>query len=102
MHAIDGRIRLKVPEIKKCPQKAQSVTRAIEKMDGIYDVQANPLTGSVLVNFNPDTTDSVRILSRLRRAGYLADSAGMQENMVNFFIKAALELAIQQALFGWI
>ena len=50
-HKLDGRIRIKVPEIQDSPAIAGELESQLAKLNGVAHVQANPLTGYVLVLF---------------------------------------------------
>lgn len=52
-HASPGRIRLKVAEVKDNPLLADEIRRRLATVRGIRQVQANPLTGSVLIRYDP-------------------------------------------------
>ena len=51
-HKLDERIRIKVPEIKDSPTLAGELESRLAKLNGVAHVQANPLTGYVLVLFD--------------------------------------------------
>jgi hypothetical protein len=51
-HKLDGRIRIKVPEIKGSPAMAGELESLLAKLNGVTHVQVNPLTGYVLVLFD--------------------------------------------------
>lgn len=51
-HKLDGRIRIKVPEIKDSPAMAGELESHLAKLNGVVHVQANSLTGYVLVLFD--------------------------------------------------
>ena len=51
-HKLDGRIRIKVPEIKGSPAMAGELESQLAKLNGVAHVQVNPLTGYVLVLFD--------------------------------------------------
>jgi hypothetical protein len=62
---IPGRIRLKATPIKGDPEMAQKITELFSAIKGIQHVEANPLTGSLLVLFNSSdlrSPDSTRLL----------------------------------------
>lgn len=66
VHAIPGRIRLKIRQIQDHPQLAWEVEEQLSRIPGVSDVEANPVTGSVLVLFEdrqPTPADSLRFLS---------------------------------------
>lgn len=70
-HALEGRLRIKVPEIKRSHEKARQVEDLIGSLDGVLSVTANPTTANVLVLFCPKTRTHADIVASLRRADYL-------------------------------
>jgi hypothetical protein len=66
IHAIPGRIRLKIAKVRDNPALALEVEEHLARIPGVERVEANPATGSVLVVFadRPETSeDSIRMLS---------------------------------------
>jgi hypothetical protein len=53
LHATPGRIRLRVPEVKANPALAREIQKQFSTFKGVRRVEANPLTGSVLVLYDP-------------------------------------------------
>jgi hypothetical protein len=51
-HKLDGRIRIKVPEVKGSPVMAGVLESQLAILNGVTHVQVNPLTGYVLVLFD--------------------------------------------------
>jgi hypothetical protein len=49
---LDGRIRMKVPEVKGSPAMAEELESRLVKLNGVAHVQVNLLTGYVLVLFD--------------------------------------------------
>ena len=49
VHAIPGRIRLKVAQVRKNPVLASEIQTRLATVQGIRQVEVNPLTGSVLM-----------------------------------------------------
>jgi heavy-metal-associated domain-containing protein len=65
-HAIPGRIRLKIEQIRNDPARAWDVEEQLSRLPGVSDVEANPVTGSVIVRFEDppgSATDSLAVLS---------------------------------------
>ncbi len=65
-HAVPGRIRLKIDQIKGDPALAWDIEEQLSRIAGVSDVEANPTTGSVVVRFAdapPTATDSLLELS---------------------------------------
>jgi copper chaperone CopZ len=52
LHAIDGRIRVRFPEIRGNRRAAARLRRDLRALSGVTKVEANPLTGSVLVEYD--------------------------------------------------
>jgi hypothetical protein len=63
---IPGRVRLKVSELKDSPEFADKAQRALETVPGIKTIDLNPLTGSVLLTYEPNEItkpESTKVLS---------------------------------------
>lgn len=52
-HAIPGRIRLKVPQVRDNPPFATQIEQRLISIPGVQKVVVNPLTSSVLVLYDP-------------------------------------------------
>jgi hypothetical protein len=66
VHAIPGRVRLKVAQVRKNPALAGEVQTRLAAAPGISRVEVNPLTGSVLMLYEaPDAAspDALRALA---------------------------------------
>jgi copper chaperone CopZ len=75
LHVMDGRLRVKIPETKRCVSKALHVEEVIRSLPGITHVTANPTTGNVLVLFDSAQLTHDEILSALKEADYLQEHA---------------------------
>jgi Heavy metal associated domain 2 len=71
MHALEGRIRVKVPEIKGSPAKAGELERQVQWQSGIHSIKANPTTGNVLIYYDSQKTEQEKILNIMKEFGYL-------------------------------
>jgi cation transport ATPase len=71
MHALEGRIRIKVPEIKGSPIKAGELERQVQWQSGIHSIKANPTTGNVLIHYDSQKTEQNEILKTMTEFGYL-------------------------------
>ena len=114
IHALNGRLRIKVPEVKGLPVKAVGLEGALRNTDGITSVRANPTTGNVLVLYDPERIRQHEVLSALQRLGYLhlwhdavvrtpdrADPRtleGIGETFARTFMHTTVELAVQRLL----
>jgi hypothetical protein len=66
IHAIPGRVRLRVRELKDNPALAEALEARLAEVPAIRSVEANPVTASVLVLYRVEhiaTPDSLRMLS---------------------------------------
>ncbi|MGO9394377.1 MAG: HMA2 domain-containing protein [Desulfobaccales bacterium] len=72
VHALAGRLRIKIPRIKGAADQAQELEQHLQQFAGIESVSANPTTGNVLVLYNPHCIDQWRIILSLRESGYLS------------------------------
>jgi copper chaperone CopZ len=112
LHVLDGRLRIKVPEVKGAPLKASKVTGALSKLRGVTYVQANPTTGSVLVLFESEIISPEQIVQALRQTGCLLEAgvvsppAGVQERvgqrLAETLLHSVFEAAIQRAILSLI
>jgi copper chaperone CopZ len=66
LHILDGRLRIKVPEVKRSPEKALQVEETLQSLNGVTHVKANPTTGNVLVLFESELVTHECVVSRLK------------------------------------
>jgi hypothetical protein len=52
LHVLEGRIRIKIPELKGAPEKAQEIKGHLSATAGVHSVQANPITGNALILYD--------------------------------------------------
>ncbi len=76
LHALEGRIRIKVPEIKGSPAKAGELERKVQWHSGIHSIKANPTTGNVLIYYDSQKTEQEQILTTMQEFGYLQSLSG--------------------------
>jgi hypothetical protein len=73
VHALEGRLRLKVPEVKGAPRKAREIERHLAQAPGVDEVSANPVTGSVLILYNPRLISQEEFTLALQEIGCLEE-----------------------------
>ncbi len=101
LHVLDGRVRIKVPGIKRSPMKASQVERALAKVKGITHVRANAVTGSVLVLYHSKTITPHRIAEALRDLGcpvFNETPPHRSRRLSDFVIQSVAEQLLQRAL----
>ena len=57
VHALPGRVRLKLGEMKNNPALARDLKKHLSAKPGILRVEVNHTTGSVLLHFDPGVID---------------------------------------------
>src|SRR5206468_2879347 len=67
LHTVPGRVRIHVPAL--AGYGARSVEAQVRHVPGVRGVEANPLTGNVLVRFDPRATTARAILDALGTPG---------------------------------
>jgi copper chaperone CopZ len=116
LHALDGRLRIKVAAVKGSSRKAQEIERQLQMYDGITQVTANPTTGSVLIHYDSQCVEQNSILEALRTLGYLPDSdkrqvtvrnaatdqEGFGQELVHTVVRSTMEFALQRLVYALI
>ncbi len=59
MHALPGRIRLKLDGIKGHPDQARDIESRLATVRGMHHIEASSLTGSVVATFDPELLESL-------------------------------------------
>lgn len=67
LHALAGRARIHVPAWSGAP--AAALDAQLRRLPGVRSAQANPLTGNVLVRFDPAAATAQTILEAVRALG---------------------------------
>ncbi len=70
LHQLDGRIRVKVRGLKSSIEGASHLEESLRRVEGIEGVEANPLTGNVLILFDPKRTNHWAVMAALRQLGW--------------------------------
>ena len=65
IHHVRGRLRVRVPELKRNDEKAQAAKKAMKTHYGIRSVEVNVLTGSLLVYYDPKLLNAEAVLAKL-------------------------------------
>lgn len=108
LHVLDGRLRVKIPELKQAQAKAAAVGQAIESLSGVTHVSASTITGSILILFDPQRVHIDEILAALRQIGILRGTChmlyqargqqGREPNLTEKLVWTALETAVRRLL----
>lgn len=65
VHAIRGRVRVKISQLRDNPEFAREICQRLSGVRGIRRIEANPLTGSLLVLYDPEEMTSLESLFAL-------------------------------------
>jgi hypothetical protein len=71
VHHVPGRLRVKAPTLKRNPARAAGACAAITALYGVSSAEANPVTGSLLVTYDPIRIDPRGVLDRLAEDGVI-------------------------------
>jgi copper chaperone CopZ len=70
-HSLNGRLRIKIIQVKDSPASASELENHLLKLDGIRQLKANPTTGNVLVLYDHNRIGQAEIIDTLKALGYL-------------------------------
>jgi copper chaperone CopZ len=111
VHSLEGRLRIKVAGVKGSPPGASRVEARLRSLEGVHEVVANPMTGSVLVLYDAAVTGQRRIVAELHALGclpYRAPTTALPASgpvlgrIARVLAHAATEAALQRALLALI
>ncbi len=69
IHHLPGRLRVRMSCVKDHPDLGPVIAHALYAIAGVRGVRVSPVTGSVVVEYNPAQTDTAAIFARLRKHG---------------------------------
>ena len=104
LHILDGRMRIKVPEVKRSHVNAVKVEDALRRLNGVHHAKANTTTGNVLVLFDSDLLDHQLIVDHIRRIGFLNLELQPQEptfpvpGISQFLVRSMAEVMVERAI----
>ena len=81
-HGIDGRMRIHVAGVKGSRGNALEIGERLGCVNGINNVNANPVTGNVLITYDSNRVSQWDILGKLREMGYLGEEQYVSQNLV--------------------
>jgi len=100
VHSVPGRLRVKIPMVRCEPGVGREVVEIVENIRGVRHVEVNPVTGSVVVRYDPKWSRSEEILEVLQKHGYFDEQKVLPNDplMENAAVKASR--MIGKTLFG--
>ena len=101
-HILDGRIRIKVPEVKGSHAMAGEVEGELAKLNGVAHVKANPLTGNVLVLFDSQVINHYHVVAVIKDLNCLNGEASVSPRSHNYvsqvLLQSVTELVLERAI----
>lgn len=100
-HHVPGRIRVKLPDLKREPAEADRVEKILGGLKGVTAVKVTPLTGSVVVLYDPGRTAHDRILATLQDHGLFDASLAISNDEQVQAVVADAGMRLGRAALGW-
>jgi hypothetical protein len=94
-------MRVKIPFLQGRPARIKAVEELLFGLTGIDQIRTNPLTCSVIINYDPDLLESSDIIQLLIDHGYFDESAAIShdEHVQNAAAKAGVKIG--KMVCGW-
>jgi hypothetical protein len=70
MHHVPGRLRLKAAEFRNKPSLLEAARRELMALRGVSSVSTNPLTGSILVEYDPLVSAPAALSEAIQERGF--------------------------------
>jgi hypothetical protein len=99
-HNVPGRLRVKMPILKGRPAGINAVEDLLFNLDGIKQIKTNPLTGSVVIHYDPDLLDPQKIIQLLTDHRYFDESNAVSHDEVVREAAAKAGFKIGKMIFG--
>jgi hypothetical protein len=77
IHHVNGRLRVRTPFLRQNGHLANEWKIAIEALSGVKMATLNPVTGSIIVYYEPNVTNPEALLAQLQVRNYVPASAQM-------------------------
>jgi hypothetical protein len=71
VHSIPGRLRVRAQSFKHNPENSHVAAALLGGLEGVQSVEANLITGSLLIRYEEDVVQSSRILGALVAEGLI-------------------------------
>ena len=109
LHEVPGRLRIKIPLLKRNPERAAELRKLLRRVAGITSTSTSTVTGSVTINYDRDIVRPNSILNLLAHENYIdlgeaisgyKPAEAVVSNVGKTVSKALLSLALERALQG--
>jgi copper chaperone CopZ len=100
IHKTPGRLRIRTPWIKGSQARTSEVEGLLKRCDGVINTSANPLTGSIVVNYDRKVVSEQTLIGLLEESGYFkSDKALTNDKYIHGAASKAGKL-VWDAVFG--
>jgi Heavy metal associated domain 2 len=62
VHHIPGRLRIRLPRESRDPRLLRELREFVEGLGGVRQVEINPVTGSILVSYHPESHEQIQAI----------------------------------------
>ncbi len=101
IHELPGRLRIKIPTLKKNQRLAMKIDDLLFDLIGVNDINVNTVTGSIVVNYDPETIKSEAILGALAENGHINIKELLESRNERADVYQMVGEAASRAIFGF-
>ena len=100
VHHVPGRLRVRVASTKGNPAAAAKLVRRLKARKGVRSIAVNPVTGSVLIQYDERKTNAGAFLAMLKVEGAAVPSRGkrLAAKAAEAVVWYAIEKAVARCL----
>lgn len=98
LHHVPGRLRVRVPALKNCAPRAAALRSELTEINGVTEVDCRVLTGSVIVYYDPESTDLTAIHKVLGCPKTSAQPLALETRVSCKLTRAILMFAFEKAI----
>ncbi len=100
IHHIPGRMRVRCASIRRNPASAPALKADLERRPGVHSVEIRPLTGSLVIRYDPAKANPAALLEVLpaARGGAPVPSPLSRPDLHGAVAKAVIGVAVQAAV----
>jgi hypothetical protein len=102
IHNVPGRLRIKIPLIRRNPDHCIAVRELLLHLEGVERIKTTELTGSVVINYDPQKIQPQDLIEILENNDYFDQSRAITHDAHIQTAASIAGLKISRALFGWV
>jgi copper chaperone CopZ len=101
IHNVPGRLRIKIPLIRRNLSKCIAIRDLLVHLDGVERIKVTELTGSVVINYDPQIIQPQDIFQILKDNDYFDESQAISHDAHIQTAASKAGMQIGRAVFGW-